>query len=148
MWAIAIGLLVGAHVATPLRAAFAQSPKPETSIKELMETTIADASNTLWATSEAPQTDAGWRAVEVAAQALVDAANIVARGGTGPMDEAWAKQSAWQAFNGVMLRASQQALTAARTKNYNALLAASDVLYPPCEGCHLQFNPGVTGAQN
>jgi hypothetical protein len=26
------------------------------------------------------------------------------------------------------------------------LLAASDVLYPPCEGCHQQFNPAVVNA--
>ena len=33
--------------------------------------------------------------------------------------------------------------TAIRAKDHAALLKAGDVLYGPCEGCHLQFNPGV-----
>jgi cytochrome c556 len=145
---IAVGLLVGAEWGAPsLRPAFGQSPRPETSIKQLMEAAITDASNTIWATSEAPTTAAEWRALETAAQRLIDAAEVVATGGTGPRDDEWAKQPAWKTFTGVMLSASEQALAAARTKNYDALLAASDVLYPPCEGCHLQFNPDITGEQ-
>lgn len=141
-----LGVLAAASAgALLLRPATAQPPRPTQSIKALMETTITDASNAVWAASEAPKTAAEWRTLETAAQTLVDAAKIVAVGGTGPMDDEWARQPAWQAFNGVLLGASEQALAAARAKNYDALLAASDALYPPCEGCHLQFNPGVAG---
>jgi cytochrome c556 len=144
----ALGLLAAASAgALLLGSAAAQAPKPTKPLKELMETTITDASNAVWAASEAPKTDAEWRALETAAQTLVDAAKIVAVGGTGPMDNEWAKQPAWKAFNDVMLGASEQALAAVRAKNYDALLGASDALYPPCEGCHLQFNPGVAGQQ-
>ncbi len=59
------------------------------------------------------------------------------------MDAEWAKQPAWQPFNAAMLAASEAALAAIRAKDHDALLAASDALYPPCEGCHLAFNPGV-----
>jgi cytochrome c556 len=76
---------------------------------------------------------------------MLVAAQVNALGGTGAMDGAWASEPAWQAFNRVMLDASRDALAAARARDHDALLAAGDVLYPPCEGCHLQFNPGVAG---
>jgi hypothetical protein len=46
-----------------------------------------------------------------------------------------------------MISAGQDALKAVRARDHDALLVASDVLYPPCEGCHTQFNPGVVNAQ-
>jgi hypothetical protein len=42
-----------------------------------------------------------------------------------------------------MLQASEAALQAIQAKDHTALLTASDQVYPPREGCHLQFNPGV-----
>ena len=59
------------------------------------------------------------------------------------MDNEWAKQPAWKPFYDAMLAASEAALKAIRAKDHAALLSAGDVLYPPCEGCHLLFNPGV-----
>jgi hypothetical protein len=44
-----------------------------------------------------------------------------------------------------MIEAGKQSLAAIRERDHDALLAAGDVLYPPCEGCHQQFNPGVRG---
>ena len=119
------------------------APKPTMPIKQLMETVITDASNAIWAASDPPTSGEQWTALEQAALKLVDASRVTAVGGTGPMDEEWAKQPAWQPFNAAMLAASEAALAAIRAKDHDALLAASDALYPPCEGCHLVFNPGV-----
>ena len=118
-------------------------PKPGIPTKLLMETTITAASNVIWNAFDPPKSDEEWSALERAALALIDAAKLNAVGGTGPMDKEWAAQPAWKPFNEAMLQASQGALTAIRAKNHDALLMASDQLYPPCEGCHLQFNPGV-----
>jgi cytochrome c556 len=112
-------------------------------IKQLMETTITDASNAIWAASDPPTTDEQWKSLEQAALDLVAATKVNAVGGTGPMDNEWAKQPAWKPFNDTMLAAGEAALAAIRKKDHDALLAASDALYPPCEGCHLVFNPGV-----
>ena len=114
-------------------------------IKELMEKTITPATNTLWNVPETP-TDEEWATLEEAAVTLLAAATVTALGGTGPKDNEWAKQPAWTAFNGVMISAGRDALDAIRARNVDALLGAGDVLYPPCEGCHLQFNPGVVDA--
>jgi cytochrome c556 len=119
------------------------APRPTMPIKQLMETTITDASNAIWAAYDPPASDEQWKALERAASTLIEASRVVAVGGTGPMDDEWAKQPAWKPFNDTMLAASEAALAAARAKDHTALLAASDALYPPCEGCHLLFNPGV-----
>jgi hypothetical protein len=118
-------------------------PGPSVSTKELMETTITDASNAIWNAYDPPSADEQWVALEKAAVELVDAAKLNAIGGTGPMDKEWAAQPAWKPFNDAMLQASEAALKAIRAKNHDALLAAGDQLYPPCEGCHMLFNPGV-----
>ena len=119
------------------------SRSPTVPIKELMETTITEASNVLWNAFDPPTSAEQWAALEQAALALIEAAKINAVGGTGPMDNEWVKQPAWKPFNDTMLQASEVALAAIRAKNHDELLKAGDVLYGPCEGCHAQFNPGV-----
>ena len=143
-FSIVAALAVVSAIVTPL----AQTPSsavPQSTLttKQLMETAITDASNAIWNAFDPPKSDEQWAALERAALALIEATKLNAVGGTGPMDKEWAAQPAWKPFNEAMLQASQGALTAIRAKNHEALLAASDQLYPPCEGCHLQFNPGV-----
>jgi len=114
---------------------------------ELMEKTITPATNTIWSFYEPPTEDSQWTALEEAAVTMLAAVSVNAAGGTGPMDNEWVRDPRWQAFNQVMLQASRNALDAIRARDHDALLAASDILYPPCEGCHTQFNPGVINAQ-
>lgn len=121
--------------------------RPLVTIKELMEKTITPATNTLWNAYEPPTEEAQWAALEEAAVTLLVAANVAALGGTGPMDSEWVKQPAWKAFNQVMITAGLDALKAIRARDHDALLTAGDVLYPPCEGCHQQYNPGVVDPQ-
>ena len=124
-----------------------ETPRRTVPIKELMETTITDASNTIWGAYDPPTSAEQWAEIEKAALALIDAAKLNAVGGTGPMDDEWVKQPAWKPFNDAMLQASEAALAASRAKDHDALLAAGDVLYPPCEGCHKLFNPGVVNQE-
>jgi cytochrome c556 len=135
-----LGAVLLGHVAAQPPA---PASRPTMPIKQLMETTITDASNAIWAAYDPPTSDEQWKALEAAAVSLVAAAKVTAIGGTGPMDNEWARQPAWKPFNDTMLAASEAALAAIRKKDHTALLAASDALYPPCEGCHLVFNPGV-----
>jgi hypothetical protein len=120
--------------------------EPLVTIKDLMEKTITPATDQLWRVPETP-TNAEWATLEEAAITFLAAAQVSSLGGTGPEDKEWAAQPAYQAFNQTMIAAGLDALKAVRERNTSALLAAGDVLYPPCEGCHLLFNPGVTGAQ-
>mgnify|MGYP003579561062 CR=1 FL=1 len=92
-------------------------------------------------------TDQDWAELEQAAVTLLAAAQVNALGGTGPKDDEWAAQPAYQALNEAMIAAAQDALEAVRARDTDALLAAGDVLYPPCEACHMQYNPGVVEAE-
>jgi hypothetical protein len=119
---------------------------PVVTVKEVMEKTITPATNTLWNVPDAP-TDEQWAALEEAAVTLLVAANSIAAGGAGPMDAKWAAAPEWQAFDRVMIEAGTGALRAIRGRDREALLSAGDVLYPPCEGCHMLFNPAVVAEQ-
>ncbi len=142
--AVAILPLV-ALIATKHSAA-AIEPAPVVTIKEVMEQTITPATNTLWNVPERP-TDEEWMALEQASITLLVAAHAVASGGAGERDAEWVGNPAWAAFNDIMIKAGLEALKAIRARDTKALSAAGDVLYPPCEGCHLQFNPAV-GSEN
>jgi hypothetical protein len=147
-WRLVAASSIAAWLVALAGGASAQAPDdggPLVSIKELMEKTITAASNRLWNVPDAA-TDEEWAALEEAAVTLLVAANVAALGGTGPMDNSWVKEPAWTAFNRAMIAAGRDALAAARARDRDALVAAGDVLYPPCEGCHLQFNPGVVEA--
>jgi hypothetical protein len=142
--------LAAAALAAAALALQAQTPaerefRPLVSIRELMEKTVTPATNTLWSAWQAPETTAEWNAMEEASITLLAAANLSALGGTGPMDGEWVEAPAWQAFNEAMIAAGKAALEASRKRDQQALIDAGDQLLPPCEGCHLQFNPGVAG---
>ena len=113
------------------------------SIKELMQQTITPATDQLWSAYQEPSTPEDWKKMENASVTLLAATSLTAMGGTGPMDNEWARQPAWQAFNRALIEAGKAALVASRNKDQDALLAAGDLLLPPCEGCHLAFNPAV-----
>jgi len=143
---LAIGLMLAMLSEAQAPSGAAATAPPLVTIKELMEKTITPATNTLWGAYEPPSDDQ-WPLLEEAAVTLLVAANVNALGGTGPMDNEWVKAPAWQAFNQVMIAAGRDALAAIRARDHDALLAAGDVLYPPCEACHLQFNPAVIEQQ-
>ena len=115
---------------------------PKATVKEVMESVITPATNTLWG-AEDPQTDEAWQELEDAAITTITAGTYVALGGSGTSDREWASKPEWQAFNDVMIEAATDALKAIRERDIEALFVANDVLYPPCEGCHIAFNPGV-----
>ena len=123
-------------------SASAADRQPLVTIKQVMEKTITPATNTLWGAPDKP-TDEEWAALEEASVTLLVAADAIAKGGAGPRDGEWASSPAWAPFNDVMTKAGLDALKAIQARDRDALATAGDVLYPPCEGCHLQFNPGV-----
>jgi cytochrome c556 len=120
--------------------------RAQVTVKEVMEKTITPATNALWNVADSP-TDEQWAALEEAAVTLLVAANAVGEGGAGPMDSLWARDPAWQAYNRVLIAAGTAALAAVRARDVPALVSAGDVLYPPCEGCHKQFNPALTDTE-
>jgi len=117
------------------------------SIKELMEQTITPATDQLWSAYQEPSSPEEWKKMENASVTLLAATTLTAMGGTGPMDNEWARQPGWQAFNRALIEAGKAALVASRNKDQEALLAAGDLLLPPCEGCHAAYNPAVVNGE-
>jgi len=121
-------------------------PEPTMSIMELMVTVVTPATDTLWGIED-PQTDEDWQVFIDAADTVIDSGRTIKVGGTGPNDRTWAADPAWQALADRLIGAGEDARTAAENRDIDAMFTAGEVLYPPCEECHLQFNPGVTGEQ-
>lgn len=114
------------------------------SINELMVTEMTPATDTLWGIED-PQTAEEWQVFVDAAEVVIDAGKTVKLGGTGPNDDEWASGPDWQVFADRLIGAGEDALVAAQNKDLEAMYAAGELLYPPCEECHIQFHPGVQG---
>ena len=127
-------------------ATYGQDDEPAVSVHELMLTVIAPATDTLWGIGD-PQSDEEWQVFIDAANLVIDSAAALLQGGTGPYDNAWAASPEWRAFAEQLVAAGRDARAAAEERNLEAMWAAGEVLYPPCEDCHLKFNPGVLGEQ-
>jgi hypothetical protein len=111
-------------------------------INDLMVNVVTPATDTLWGIED-PQTDAEWQVFVDAANTVIDAGNAIKAGGTGPSDDEWAANAEWQAFADRLIAAATDARQAAREKDLEAMWSAGDVMYPPCEECHLQFHPDL-----
>jgi hypothetical protein len=119
-------------------------PQPTMSVNDLMVTIVTPATNTLWGIED-PRTDADWQVFIDAANAVIEAGRTIKVGGTGPNDNDWASDPEWQAFAERLIGAGVDARAAAENKDVEAMYTAGEVLYPPCEECHIQFHPGVQG---
>jgi cytochrome c556 len=125
-----------------LTAACIAADEPELSVNDVMVEQIAPATNTLWGIDD-PQTDDDWQVFIDAANLVIETSKSIKLGGAGPNDDAWAQDPEWQAFADRLIEAGIDARAAAENKDVDAMYAAGDILYPPCEECHLQFHPGL-----
>lgn len=116
------------------------------SVYEVMISIMTPATDAIWGVED-PQSDEEWAIIENAANTVIVAATQIKRGGSGPDDASWTGEAAWQEFADMVINAGIAARDAARNKDLDAVFQAGDVLYPPCEGCHLQFHPGFQQAE-
>jgi len=128
--AIGLGLLAG----------YSWSSEPPVPILELMVATVAPASDTLWGVED-PQADEEWQVLDDAAITIVEAFEQAKLGGNGPTDAAWASEPKWQAYADEEIIAGRAARDAIAARDLDALFAAGDLLYTPCEACHIDYNP-------
>lgn len=112
------------------------------SVNEIMIEQITPATNTIWGIEE-PQTDADWQVFIDAANVVIETSKTIKLGGAGPNDKSWAADPTWQAFADRLIDAGIDARAAAENKDLDAMFAAGDLLYPPCEECHTKFHPGL-----
>jgi cytochrome c556 len=127
-----------AEQAAPLMA------KPEVSINAVMVGLVDHAGHNLWEVErkgKAPKTEADWQNVVEHAVQIAAAGPAITAGGTGPTDAVWMKTPSWHAYAQRMSDAGVAAMNAAKSKNFDALVAANGRLVESCEGCHKEFKP-------
>jgi hypothetical protein len=121
-------------VAVVLMTHFALAQEPPLRVLGLMKAVVIPASDAVFVVGKAaPKNDKDWVAVESGAAKLIEAGKTLA-------DEAPATGGAnWIRLSKAMADAAAVAGKAAKEKNVDAVLDASDVLYTTCEDCHRQY---------
>ena len=114
---------------------------PTMSVNDLMVTIMTPATDTIWGI-ENPQTDEDWQVFIDAANVVIEAGETIKVGGTGPNDNDWAGDPAWDVFAERIIAAGADTIKAAESRDVDAMYAAGEALYSPCEECHIQFHPG------
>ena len=120
-------------------AGMADELTPELSVKEIMNSIVTPATNTIWGAYQL-ETESQWQEVARAATAVVGAANLLMLGGTGEGEAEIASEAEWQHFNQQLLAAARQILLAVDKRDESVLSqVGNDALYPPCESCHQTY---------
>lgn len=120
-------------------AGLADELTPELSVKEIMNSIVTPATNTIWGAYQL-ETESQWQEVGRSATAVIGAANLLMFGGTGEGEAEIAGEAEWQRFTQQLLAAARQVLVAVDKRDENALSqVGNDALYPPCESCHQAY---------
>ncbi|MDR0780692.1 MAG: cytochrome c [Pseudomonadales bacterium] len=144
---LGVGASQGVNAAqAPAPAAPALAPAPlavPVSINALMVTLIDHSAHHVWdhQALERDLSDEEWRMVEYFAIQLAAAGPLIALGGEGPQDTAWAADPRWRAMAQALSSAALVTMDAAKTKNKELLSSAADTLLVACESCHSVFKP-------
>lgn len=113
--------------------------RPLLSVKEIMNGLITPTTATIWGAYQL-ETEAQWQEVRNAALSVIAAGNLLQFGGAGEGEVETAAETDWKTYNRQMIAAARLLVTAADSKDEQALSAAgNDALYPPCESCHQQY---------
>jgi cytochrome c556 len=115
-------------------------------IMEAMVVTITPASDIIWGVED-PQTDEEWQVLDDAAVTLMETFEATRKGGGGPNDNAWASEAGFQVYIDQEMVALEQARAAIEARDLDGLFDAGGELYTPCEECHIDYNPAVSGEE-
>ncbi len=114
------------------------------SLNALMVALVNHAADPIWlAAWRTPESDADWRNLERMALQLEVAGALLVVPGTGPMDDAWTADPAWQAWSNRLRDAGVHAVDAVRARDLARVASAGDEIVDVCEGCHIAFKPDL-----
>ena len=132
-------------------AAGAQAPAASAvgSMSDLMVKMIYPTSDAIfYITTREPKTEADWGELQAKALTLAESANLLtipgricSNGAPVPV-----KDAAWAAFVQQLRNGSMQAYQAAKTKDQDKMIDASNAVNASCEGCHRKWRSPRTPA--
>jgi hypothetical protein len=117
---------------------------PVVSINALMVTWIDNSGHVLWDVEKkgfAPKDQADWIELEDHATQLAAAGSLIQMGGTGQADPGWVRQVGWKTSAQALTTAALADLSAAKSRNLEAVIKANGDLVAACEACHKEFKP-------
>ena len=113
--------------------------QPLLTVRQIMNAIITPTTDTIWGAYEL-ETDMEWQEVRYAALTLIGAGNLLKMGGSGAQEQLISQEEDWKTFNSEMITAAEKVIAAVDAKDEDTLFAAgNDLLYPPCESCHQQY---------
>tara|TARA_B100001250_G_C19759472_1_gene771744 strand:+ start:1237 stop:1647 length:411 start_codon:yes stop_codon:yes gene_type:complete len=117
-----------------------QSPlQPLLTVRQIMNAIVTPTTATIWGGYEL-ETDAEWQEIKNAALAVIGAGNLLKIGGSGLEEQLISQEKDWQTFNSEMIAAAEKVIEAVDAKDEDELfMVGNDLLYPPCESCHQQY---------
>jgi Cytochrome C' len=119
---------------------------PVVSVNALMVAWVDNSGHVLWNAEReghAPKNDADWLEIQEHATQLAAAGTLIQLGGTGQADLGWARLPDWKTNAQKLSNAALDALTAAKSKDLQALIKANGQLAEACENCHKEFKPNL-----
>lgn len=118
------------RVATPSQSPF----KLVATVQQVMTTITIPASDVIFnAAAEAPKNEAAWQSLQNSALALAESGNLLMIPGRAKDNKEWVKESQ------AMIAAATVAFNAARDRNTDRVMKASDRIYVTCEACHDKY---------
>ncbi|MEQ8858437.1 MAG: hypothetical protein RIC56_07305 [Pseudomonadales bacterium] len=146
----ALAVLLLAWVAS---ARAAEPAPPElrlpVSLNAVMVALINHSADPIWlAAWRNPESDRDWRELELMAYQLQIAGALLVVPGSGPMDQAWTSDPAWQEWSNKLRVAGKRAMDSIKTRDIERVAMTGDELVGICEGCHARFKPALpTGGE-
>lgn len=110
------------------------------SLNTVMVALINQAADPIWVAAwRNPETDKDWRELERRAVQLELGGALLGIPGTGPLDDTWTGNDAWQRWSEQLREVGMRAVTAVKTRNIGQISAVGDEIVEICEGCHVDF---------
>lgn len=133
---IALTLFLVSGTTTPQSSKNSQLPS---TVRQIMNSIVTPTTAIIWGAYEL-EAESEWMDVKNAALSLIDAGALLNADGLQGEERLIAQEDAWKEFNAQMISAAEKVIEAVEAKDEERLFSVgNDLLYPPCESCHQEY---------
>ena len=133
---IALTLFLVSGTTAPQSSKDSQLPS---TVRQIMNSIVTPTTAIIWGAYEL-EAESEWMDVKNAALSLIDAGALLNADGLQGEERLIAQEDAWKEFNAQMISAAEKVIEAVEAKDEERLFSVgNDLLYPPCESCHQEY---------